>query len=179
MPFKKIKCLSLLALVFLTCRASFAQFDTTFAKTKLLRCADSLVDGFKTKNWDRYARYSYPALIGTLGGRDAFIEFVSQKFRQIPDTAWKKYEPGSVLQIIKTAGDLQAIVELHSIIEWDQVRITTTHHLVAESWNGGMFWTFFDSQNNREFAAMIKPDLSDQLVIPKRVEFAVPMSKRQ
>jgi hypothetical protein len=97
----------------------------------------------------------------------------------MPDSAWKKYQPGSVLQIVQTGGDLQAIAELHSVIVWQGSRITTTHHLLAESWNGGLFWTFFDTQNNREAALMIKPDLSDKIIIPKRDEKIEPLIKKQ
>jgi hypothetical protein len=46
------------------------------------------------------------------------------------------------------------------------MRISTTHFLIAESWNGGQDWTFFDSQSSRETATLIKPDLSPLIEIP-------------
>ena len=145
-----------------------AQFDTAFAKASIHRCADSLVIGFKTKDTELFTRYSYPALIGSMGGKAEFINYISQMFMQIPDSAWKKYETGNILQVIKTDGDLQTIIELNSIIEWQGNRITTTSYLVGESWDGGLYWTFFDAQNDAAIAKLIKPDLSEQLIIPKK-----------
>ena len=156
---------------------SQAQFDTSFIKTNIRHCADSLTYGFRTKNWDIFTRYSYPALVGSLGGAKEFSTYIAQMFSQIPDTAWKKYEPGKILQVIKTGGDYQTVIELKSIIEWRGNRITTTLHLIGESWDGGMFWTFFDSQGESAAARLIKPDLNDQLIIPQREETKEPIAK--
>jgi hypothetical protein len=171
---------SLLLLFFLSvageCRA---QFDTVYAKTAIRRCADSLAHGFKTKNWELFTRYSYPAMVGSLGGKDAFIRSVSKTFIQVPDSAWKQYEPGSVLQVLKTATGLEAVIELKSVIEWQGKRVTSLTYLVATSWDGGYFWTFFDSQNDPAAAKQIKPDLSSDLVIPKGMEKAEPLAPRK
>ena len=164
------KRLLIFLLVFQLVNPARAQFDTAFVKSRIQLCADSMVLGFRAKNWELYTRYTYPALIGSLGGKEAFIKYVSESFSSLPDSAWKKYETGNVLQIVKTAGDLQAIIELHMILEWQQMRIITTHHLIAESWDGGMYWTFFDSQNDLASSALIKPDISPSLIIPKRIE---------
>jgi len=163
---RHILTISFLFTVFL----SQAQFDTSFIQTNIRHCADSLTYGFKTRNWDIFTRYSYPALIGTLGGTEAFKTYISQMFSQVPDSAWKKYEAGNILQVIKTGGDYQAVIELNTVLEWEGNRITSTSHLVGESWSGGMFWTFFDSQGDVIAAKMIKPDLHEQLIIPKREE---------
>ena len=165
-----------ISLVFIFC-SSQAQFDTSFIKANIRHCADSLTYGFKTKNWDIFTRYGYPAMVGSLGGAKEFSTYIAQMFSQVPDSAWKKYEPGKVLQVIKTGGDYQAIIELNTIIEWQGSRITTTSHLIGESWDGGMFWTFFDSQGDVNAAKLIKPDLNEQLIIPNRVETKEPLSK--
>ncbi len=149
---------------------SHAQFDTVFAKANIHLCADSMATGFKTKNWDQYARYSYPALIGSMGGKAAFMQYMDTMFIAIPANAWKKYEPGKILQVIKTAGDLQAVIELTSVLEWQGQRISTTTHLIGESWDGGLFWTFFDSEGDLAMAKLIKPDLSEQVSIPPKKE---------
>ena len=164
-----------ISLLFLVC-CSQAQFDTSFIKKNIRHCADSLTYGFKTKNWEVFTRYSYPALVGSLGGVKEFSTNIAQMFSQVPDSAWKKYEPGKILQVIKTGGDYQAIIELKTIIEWQGSRITTTSHLIGESWDGGMFWTFFDSQGDRIAAKLIKPDLNEQLVVPQREETKEPLT---
>lgn len=154
-----------------------AQFDTSFIKTNIRHCADSLTYGFKTKNWEVFTRYSYPALIGSLGGKKEFIDYIRQVFSQAPDSAWKKYEAGRILQVVKTGGDYQAVIELKTIIQWDGNLITTTSHLVGSSWDGGMFWTFFDPQGDVINARMIDPDLSMDIVIPKKEEKKEPLAR--
>ena len=155
--------------------ASHAQFDTAFAKAGIRRCADSLVSGFKNKNWELFTLYNNPALIGSMGGKNEFMKYIAMMFAPIPDSAWKQYEPGRILQVIKTGGDLQTVIELKSIIEWESRRITTVSHLIGESWDGGLFWTFFDSGGDRNSALLIKPDLNEELIIPKKIEKAEPI----
>jgi hypothetical protein len=166
-----------LGFTFFFCSAH-AQFDTAFAKASIRRCADSLVSGFKTKNWELFTRYSYPALIGSLGGKDDFMKYIAMMFSEIPDSAWKQYEPGRILQVIKTGGDLQTVIELKSVLEWQGNRISTVTHLIGESWDGGLFWTFFDCGDDRTSALLIKPDLSEQLMIPAKIEKAEPISSQ-
>jgi hypothetical protein len=160
---------------FVFCQLS-AQFDTIFAKTNIRQCADSLASGFRTKNWELFARYCNPALIGSMGGKNDFMKYMEQMFIQIPETAWKEYKQGKILQVIKTGGDLQTVVELRTVLDWEGRRITTVSHLVGQSWDGGLFWTFFDSEGDRTAAMLIKPDLSDQLNIPKKTEKAESIS---
>jgi hypothetical protein len=104
-----------------------------------------------------------------MGGKAEFINFTTGVFGQIPDSSWKKYQPGKVLQLIKSGSDFQCVIELNSVIEWEGRRITAVNHLVGQSWDGGSFWTFFDSQNSAKSARQIKPDLSPDLVIPAKV----------
>jgi hypothetical protein len=163
-------------LLFVTVTAQ-AQFDSSFARKQIMVCADSLSRGFVTKDWELFARYSYAPLIGVLGGKEQFIRQVSSSLNEISDTAWKKYQPGKVLQMLQSGRELQALVELFSVLEWQGIRVSTTHHLVAESWNGGQHWTFFDSQNDREKAILIKPDLSPLLIIPPKQEKMEPLAK--
>jgi len=173
-----IKRLSLaISLSFIVCYSQ-AQFDTSFIKKNIRHCADSLTYAFKAKDWRVFTRYSYPALVGSLGGSGEFSTYISNIFSQVPDSAWKKYETGKILQVIKTGGDYQAIIELKTIIEWQGYRTTSTSHLIGESWDGGMFWTFFDSQGDVKAAKLIKPDLNEQLIVPERQEVKEPLSKQ-
>lgn len=176
MPFSNTLRPILLAAIFTTAfLGAEAQFDTSFVKTSIRSCSDSLAYGFKTRNWELFARYSNPAMIGTMGGKDEFINYLSQTFALVPDSAWKVYEPGKVLQIVKTGSDFQSIIELRSVIEWQGRRITNTSHLIGQSWDGGSFWTFFDSQNDAKAAKQIKPDISSELIIPGKMEKVEPI----
>ena len=155
--------------LFVTMEAN-AQFDSSFVKTQISKCADSLAYGFRTRNWDVFARYSNPAIIGTMGGLEAFKQVLSSTLSVVPENAWKLYKPGTILQVVKSGSDLQCVVELNSVLEVNEMLITSKSHLVGQSWDGGIFWTFFDSQNDRVAAKQIKPDLSELIVIPAKVE---------
>lgn len=170
--------LLVICLFFTVCSLQ-AQFDTSFAKTNIRRCADSLTQGFKTKNWELFTRYSNPALVGSMGGKNEFTNYIARMFSPIPDNSWMQYDPGRILQVIKTGSDLQTIVELKSVLNWQEKKITTISHLIGESWDGGLFWTFFDSEGDRVSALIIKPDLSEHLIIPKKIETAEPVSLLQ
>jgi hypothetical protein len=155
--------------------SSRAQFDSSFIKKNIRHCADSLTHAFKTRNWDLFTRYSYPAIVATLGGKKEFSDYIAGVFNQTPDSAWKKYEAGRILQLVKKGNDFQTVIELNSMIEWQGNRVTTTSHLVGESWDGGLFWTFFDSQGDAVASKQINPNLAQELVIPKREEKREPL----
>ncbi len=146
-----------------------AQFDSSFVKSQITKCADSLAFGFRTRNWDVFARYSNPAMIGIMGGKEEFTRIIAAMFGDIPDSSWKLYKPGHILQVIRSGADFQCVIEMNSILEVDEKRVTSKSHLVGQSWDGGIFWTFFDSQNNVLAARQIKPDLSEAIVIPAKV----------
>ncbi len=171
------KRLVLASVLILVISSAQAQFDTSFIKKNIQECSDSLVNGFKTRNWKKFTRYSYPAIVASLGGAREFSEYIGNMFSQLPDSAWKKYETGKILQIIKTEGDYQAIIELKSIIEFEGTRTIATSYLIGESWDGGLFWTFFDSQGDRSASKQIKPDLDDKLFLPEKDEKREPIKR--
>jgi hypothetical protein len=161
----------LLAIVsfFIVC-TSIAQFDTSFVKKNIRQCADSMMYGFKTKNWNLFARYSYPAIVGSMGGVKGFTDYIGSMFDGIPDSSWKRYEPGKILQVVKAGRDFQTVIELHSVLVLQGYRVTSTSYLFGESWDGGLFWTFFDSQGDAEATRQINGNLSPLLKFPKPVE---------
>jgi hypothetical protein len=165
-----IKRLLLTAILGVFMSSAKAQFDTGFIRKNIKICADSMADAFRVRDWDKFTRYSYPAMVGTLGGAKEYAMYIQNMFGQTPASAWKKYETGKILQIIKTEKDYQAVVELKSVVEFEGLRTKATSYLIGESWNGGMFWTFFDSQSDFAKSSMIKPDLDKRLVIPMKEE---------
>ena len=170
-----IKRVFISALLMVAFTSVHAQLDTAFAKAGIRRCGDSLVYSFRHKDWDLFAKYTNPAMIGSMGGLADFKTFMSQLFYNIPDSAWKEYRIGNILQVVKTPGELQTIIELKTVIQWQGTRIRSTSHLIGQSWDGGYYWTFFDSQGDPTSARLIKPDLSKEIIIPQRVEKTEPI----
>ena len=172
-----IKRFALLSCLFLVMLQTQAQFDTAFVKKNIRSCADSMMHGFRTRNWDLFTRYTYPAIVGSMGGAKEYSLYVGRMFSQMPDSAWKKYHPGKVLQVVRSGRDLQAVIELNSILEWQGTRLTSTSYLIGESWDNGLFWTFFDSQGDAESSRQVNANLSPDLVIPKTQEKSEPLTK--
>lgn len=167
---------SFFLIFFMACALlSEAQFDTSFAKRQMRQCIDSFVTGFKTRNWELYARYTNPAVIGSFGGKYEFLVMVREMFANVPDSAWKKYEPGKILQIVRSGKDLQGVIELHSIVEWQGVRVISTAYMIGESWNNGITWTFFDSHGDANETRVLMPSLSPDLVVPAKQEKMEPL----
>jgi hypothetical protein len=111
-----------------------------------------------------------------MGGKNEFMKYMGLMFSSIDDSCWKQYEAGKILQVIKTGGDFQAVIELKTVLVWQGMRITSISHLIGESWDGGLFWTFFSNEGDRASALHIKPDLSEKLIIPLLKEIKEPLS---
>lgn len=152
-----------------------AQFDTASAKQQLRQCADSFAIAFLKKDWNQYLQYSNPAMVALMGGQAAFKSTVAGNFAKIPDNSWKQYEIGKILQIVKTDRELQAVVELQSVLELNGLFIHTTSSLIGQSWDGGRFWTFFGNEGDRMMALAIKPDLSNEIILPLKKEYSEPV----
>lgn len=171
---KRFLICSFLSIIYFT---ALSQLDTAWVKKNISSCADSMTDAFKVRNWDKYTRYTNPSLIATMGGVENFKNMVSSGFGAIPDNAWEKYEHGNILQIVKTPADIQTTIELNSILNIGSMLIKSTVCLVGQSWDGGQFWTFFSSDGDKAVALQIKPDLSDRLIIPGKVEIKEPINQ--
>ncbi|HUM97258.1 MAG TPA: hypothetical protein PK275_05335 [Chitinophagaceae bacterium] len=154
-----------------------AQADTLWMRQKLHSCADSFTEAFMKKDWDQFIRYSNPAMIASMGGNEPYKIVVAGNFAKIPEGAWKKYQADSILQIVKTANEWQAVLSLNSVLEMNGLLIYTTSSLIGQSWDGGSFWTFFGNEGNKSIAQMIKPDLSDAIRIPPKKEYSKPLKQ--
>ena len=83
----------------------------------------------------------------------------------------------SVLQIVKTPNEWQAVLSLNSVLEMNGLLIYTTSALIGQSWDGGNFWTFFGNEGDKSMALMIKPDLSEAIQIPAKKEYSKPVKQ--
>lgn len=158
-----------LYLFVLSCFEGRSQPDTIVMKQNILRCADSMGKSFLQKDWKTFVRYNNPNLVRMLGGEENFIAFTKETLKEIPDTAFKKYEIGKIIQIVQTPFDWQCLVEQKTELNIHGMKMNSTTYLVGESLDGGKGWTFFDSQGDAESARLFKPDLSERFIIPAKV----------
>lgn len=133
----------------------------------IYRAGDSMLAAFKRKDWISFVRYNHPNMTKRMGGAEAFASFINLQMKQVPATAIKSVSLGKILQVVTTPKDVQCVVEQNMQMELDGVSRSKTTYLIGESLDNGRSWTFFDgSTKTMLFPKDIKPDISDELIIP-------------
>jgi hypothetical protein len=137
-------------------------------ESNIYRSGDSMLSAFKRKDWHAYVKYNHPNMIKRMGGPEAFASFVNMQMQQIPDSTVKNIALGKILQVVKTPGDLQCVVEQHMELQLHGSNIKKITYLVGESLDNGTTWTFFDASVKTGVTPKeIKPDISSDLKIPE------------
>ena len=146
---------------------SFAQDDTLLIKKNVKLCSDSMAKAFLSRDWKTYTHFTIPSLVEMLGGEEGFIAFTQEMLDEMPDSSIKDFKIGEIVQLVKTPGSWQAVIEQKLVFEGDSVRLRSTSYLVGVSIDGGHAWTFLDPQGDVNTARLLFPELSDALIIPK------------
>jgi hypothetical protein len=140
---------------------------TTKVAQHIYRSGDSMLAAFKRKDWVTFVQYNHPNLVKRMGGTEAFASFINLQMKQIPEHAIKSISLGKILQIVKTAKDVQCVVEQNTKMELQGVSLDKTTYLIGESIDNGEHWTFFDASTKTALLPKdIKPDISSQIKIP-------------
>jgi hypothetical protein len=168
---KKILVGLFVLLLLSACKEHENKIENRRAKTKIAqqiyRSGDSMLAAFQRKDWVTFVQFNHPNMVKRMGGTEAFASFVNLQMKQIPDNAIKSISLGKILQIVKTAKDLQCVVEQITKMELQGVSLDKTTYLIGESVDNGDHWTFFDASTKTALQPKdIKPDLSNQLKIP-------------
>ena len=147
-----------------------AQDDSLLIKKNIKLCSDSMAKAFLSRDWKTYAHFTIPSLVEMLGGEEGFIAFTQEILDEMPDSSIKDFKIGEIVQLVKTPGSWQAVIEQKLIFEGDSVRLKSTSYLVGISIDGGSAWTFLDPQGDVNNARLLFPELSDALIIPKTTD---------
>lgn len=133
----------------------------------IYRSGDSMLAAFKRKDWSSFVKYNHPNMTQRMGGAEAFASFINMQMKQIPDTVVKSLIIGRILQVVRTAKDVQCVVEQYMKMEQQGATLDKTTYLVGESLDNGKSWTFFDASTKTGLLPKdIKPDISNELKIP-------------
>jgi len=152
------------------CLFASAQDDTLIIKKNIKLCSDSMARAFLSRDWKTYAHFTIPSLVEMLGGEDGFIAFTQEMVDEMPDSSIKDFKIGEIVQLVKTPGSWQAVIEQKLVFEGDSLLLKSTSYLVGISTDGGQAWTFLDPQGDVNTARLLFPDLSDALIIPKTID---------
>lgn len=146
---------------------AMAQDDTVAIKKNVRLCADSMILAFMQEDWKTYTRFTMPSLVEMLGGEEGFIEFTKELLSEMPDSSVKEYTTGEVVQLVKTAGSWQSVIEQTLVFEADSMRLVSLSYLFGVSYDGGRAWTFIDPQGDINNVKLLFPDVSPEIRIPE------------
>ena len=159
----------LLLIVFIaSCIQSQAQFDTLFISKKASAGEDSLIALFKKKDWKSYADYMHPSIIEMVGGKENFVTTLQQSMKALEVAKFDAFKNGRVLQIVKTNGQYQCIIESFMQMTLNGMLISGSSYDLAFSTDGNE-WKFLriDQTFAPETIKQLIPELSTDLKLPK------------
>lgn len=111
----------------------------------IYQAGDSMLSAFRRKDWITFVRYNHPNMTKRMGGSEAFASFINVQMNLIPDSAIESISLGKILQVVKTSGDMQCLVEQNLKLQLYGKTMIKTTYLIGESLDNGKNWTFFDA----------------------------------
>jgi len=147
---------------------SSAQFDTAAVSKKASVGEDSLIAIFNRKDWVSYANYMHPSLIKITGGKEKFVTILEQAMKALDGAQFDAFKNGRVLQIIKTNGQYQGVIESFMQMRFSGILMSGSSYDLAFS-NDGDSWTFMriDQKQTPETIKQLIPELSPDLKLPR------------
>lgn len=144
-----------------------AQFDTLAVHQQIRGSVDSMITAFRNGNWHTMASYTNEKLVGFMGGTEAYARLVDSTLGRImKDGSLDEYQAGKILQVVKTPGGYQCIVESFLQMTMNGTTVTGCSYNLGTSPNG-TDWRFLRLEEDSPYDIKdFVPDLSPQLKLP-------------
>jgi hypothetical protein len=143
---------------------SSAQEDYTVRKN-IFDSMDSMILLFNQRNWDSYANYMLPALVDTIGGKKAFVEFLSEQMSQFDSMQVSVYKKGKILQVVKTPSGYQCVTESFMQMTANGLTFSGSSYDIGVSADG-IKWYFLRIEERSSMLTALIPDLDPALKLP-------------
>jgi hypothetical protein len=150
--------------------AASAQTDTNIVRKEVVKDADSMMRAFARKDFIKFADYSHPGILKVMGGKANFILAVTSAMTT-GELAEAKIEAGigELLQVIKTKGGYQALIEQKMVITIKKTQVSSTSALYGVSGPDGRSWKFADvGDKEKDVLNQFLPEMDKRLLIPKK-----------
>lgn len=123
------------------------------------------------KDFDAFSAYTYPKILEMMGGRQKMVQTLKKGADDMAaeGAGFTNFTFGKPSPIIHTGDELQCTLPQTIEMKVSKGRLVTESTLIAISSDNGKTWYFMDtSGKNIDELRKILPNLSPQLVIPKR-----------
>ena len=125
---------------------------------------NGMKNSFKSFNVDSLLFYTHPG-VKNIATEDQLKEAIGAVFTTMKPEDIKGFEISGPVQLVQEGNEWQGIFmqKLHLILNSEEYKSEVP--LLAESFNNGKNWYFFDYKKNEELARMIMPNLSSKLTL--------------
>jgi hypothetical protein len=137
--------------------------------TNLKRQVDSMGTAFVNADYNTFCKYTYPAVLKSMGGAQKMGKFLSETTDEIKEKgmSFSKITYGEPGKIFKSGKELQATIPQSTEIKLRRGRVVSTSTLIAFSSDNGMNWTFVDaSDKSMVMLRRSLPNISKEITLP-------------
>lgn len=159
-------------LVFTLGLLSASAQDANTQKTMLTQ-VNKMGNAFITKDYSKFADFTYPKVLKNMGGRAKMIENIKKEVEGLEKDGmtFLSMDYGSPSKIYKVDNTLQCTLVQMIKLKVEGGTLTSNSVLLAISENEGKNWYFLDTAGfNLPTMKTLIPNLSDELEIPGRMD---------
>jgi len=160
--------LALVAIALMLCPLAVTAQHTSavpkYASATAKRDAQASTDALLKGELERFASFVYPRALKVLGGKDKLIATVQRGLEEMRSQGVRMASAsvGEPEQMMRTGGDLLAIIPIRQVAMLEEDQILFSSHLLGISSDNGRSWTFVDTmkltpENVREFIPSFHP----------------------
>lgn len=146
-------------------------FETTIGQTPAQRAllyADSLLNSYRTSNFDTYSSLSYPGIVSYYGGSKNFREYV-ERSKSFEGEASAQHDQLQVVQLELRNKEGQCVIQRVHESVIDGKRALIISYMIGQSLDAGISWKMFDvALNSVDNLSWIMPDIFENISVPMR-----------
>lgn len=142
-------------------------------KSILKNQATQMVAAFNRGDLERFASFTYPQVLQSIGGKAAMVNLIKGQMQQWEqqemgiDSVWE----GEPSQIYKAGNELHALINQQLVLHVKNGTLNKNSYLLAISSNGGVNWYFLDTAPlNSSNIQKLFPNFNKEIVIPAKQE---------
>ncbi len=146
--------------------------DTTELKMIVKSEGDSMSSYFLQRDFKQFFSYIYPAMLKMWGGAEELSTVLEKGFNEMDSNkeSYVKVEIGEPSTILLNGAELQCTLSQTIEMRKATGKKIVYNTLIGISTDKGANWYFVYADNNLKEMQKYLPNLSDELVIPERVE---------
>ncbi len=156
-------------IVCLSSHSLYSQPDSVVIVGNIRAAANSMLQSFKSRDFNGFVKYNNPNLVAMMGGENEFVAYLQQEINGLKNVEFSEMKAGSVLRLVSRSQQMQCIIEQFSELIINGQPVSSVSHLVGVSTDGGKTWRFADANTaSADEIKTIIPELNPLMLIPKK-----------